>query len=59
MRHTSCSKDIFLYTTALTSVIMQNKNIGVIRNLNKLTIISGNKYWLEILESDKQYQLQF
>lgn len=59
MRHTSCSKDIFLYTTALTSVIMQNKNIGVIRNLNKLTIISGNKYWHEILESDKQYQLQF
>lgn len=58
MSHTRCSKDIFLCTTALT-LIMQNKNIGVIRNLNKLTIISGNKYWHEILESDKQYQLQF
>lgn len=58
MRHTRRSKDIFLHTTALTS-IMQNKNIGLIRNLNKLTIISCNKYWHEILESDKQYQLQF
>ena len=38
---------------------MQNKSIGLIRNLNKLTIISCNKYWHEILESDKQYQLQF